>query len=647
MPQQGNLGHPGQNNPYATPQHPQTPQGQPNWSPTPAAYGQPYPPQSPPTQHPDNAPSPYQQGGYPQATSPQAPQQHGTYPQAANYPPQQGQPSTQPSGYPAHTQAGAYAQARSAYPPAQPPSDPTTGRPARIQQPQHSQPPRAPQQGLPQRQQAGPQPAFHDPFPAAQSYVPPVPQAHVPQTHVPQAHVPQASVPPGYGSTGLPQRGSESRFDSPPTGRPVPQPGFDPWPANQPDPRSQYTAGGYPGDAPARDPRTGQHPPLGLPPQGQSFGQPQVWQPALSADPSTGRPTGGRGATHAGHPGNYEPDLTPAYAPPVPAGQALETADDEYDDIEDDAPRRPRYFLIAASLVLAITAGGGLAYAYKTLFSPPKTTASTPVVRNAQTANREKPANPGGTKIGGADSKLMENLSGSSDGGPRTVRTQTVRLDGSVAENSGAGQPPQPVTMSAVAAAQSNTAQPIPGMTVVLPPRAPPATTSAFPQAAQPSAAQSSAAPAPPPAQGQASSAPGSRLPAAPVKPTRLAVAPAAEADPSAVVDTKPVTVRKTVAAPSGVGASAVGSGFVAVLASVPATAASRAAALQQFDAMQQKYGAALAGKAPDVVEAQIADKGTYHRLVVGPPASREAATGVCTQLKAAGYTASCWVTAF
>jgi cell division septation protein DedD len=62
---------------------------------------------------------------------------------------------------------------------------------------------------------------------------------------------------------------------------------------------------------------------------------------------------------------------------------------------------------------------------------------------------------------------------------------------------------------------------------------------------------------------------------------------------------------------------------------------------------MQQKYGAALAGKAPDVVEAQIADKGTYHRLVVGPPASREAAAGVCTQLKAAGYTASCWVTAF
>ena len=37
---------------------------------------------------------------------------------------------------------------------------------------------------------------------------------------------------------------------------------------------------------------------------------------------------------------------------------------------------------------------------------------------------------------------------------------------------------------------------------------------------------------------------------------------------------------------------------------------------------------------------------GTMYRLVVGPPGSRDAAAGVCNQLKTAGYT-GCWVTAY
>ena len=86
--------------------------------------------------------------------------------------------------------------------------------------------------------------------------------------------------------------------------------------------------------------------------------------------------------------------------------------------------------------------------------------------------------------------------------------------------------------------------------------------------------------------------------------------------------------------------------GFVAVLASVPRSDSSRMDALKRFADMQQKYATVLAGKTPDVAEANLGAKGAYHRLVVGPPGSREQASTVCTQLKSQGY-ADCWVTSY
>ena len=47
-----------------------------------------------------------------------------------------------------------------------------------------------------------------------------------------------------------------------------------------------------------------------------------------------------------------------------------------------------------------------------------------------------------------------------------------------------------------------------------------------------------------------------------------------------------------------------------------------------------------LSNKTPDVQEADLSARGlgTMYRLVVGPPGSRDAANGVCSQLKTAGY---------
>jgi cell division septation protein DedD len=78
----------------------------------------------------------------------------------------------------------------------------------------------------------------------------------------------------------------------------------------------------------------------------------------------------------------------------------------------------------------------------------------------------------------------------------------------------------------------------------------------------------------------------------------------------------------------------------------VPVSDKSRLDALKQFADMQQKYGALLQNKTPDIQEANLGEKGTYHRLMVGPPGSREGASELCTQIKAQGYP-SCWVTAY
>ena len=123
--------------------------------------------------------------------------------------------------------------------------------------------------------------------------------------------------------------------------------------------------------------------------------------------------------------------------------------------------------------------------------------------------------------------------------------------------------------------------------------------------------------------------------------------APAAKKVAAATVnDAFSTTTSATAAAPAAAPAVTGGNGFVAVLASVPKSASSQGDALKRYADMQQKYGSVLTGKTPSVAEANLGAKGSYHRLVVGPPASREQANTVCSQLKAQGYT-DCWVTSY
>lgn len=327
-------------------------------------------------------------------------------------------------------------------------------------------------------------------------------------------------------------------------------------------------------------------------------------------------------------------------------GHHPEFADaDQYDDFEDDPPRRTGLGRIAAVVAIFVALGGGLTYAFQTFMaSDPKKTASAPVVKkDSSRPIKVKPANPGGKQFAHADSKVMGRLgdrSASSFDGVRRVATVPVGPDGTVRV------PPAPSSSSGSTG--------VPGLTVVGggfgSPQAPdskaPANPSRVPKiitasgqkdpvvVTPPAAKKTTAKPKKVAVVGPAAGAPNRPSSAATAKP---------KAKPAAPKPPKKAPV-KTAAAQPKVSVSA--NGYVAVLASVPASSTSRLRALQQYADIQQKYTDLLRNKRPDVREANLGAKGTYHRLLVGPPGSRSAASQLCKDLKASGYP-SCWVTAY
>lgn len=348
-------------------------------------------------------------------------------------------------------------------------------------------------------------------------------------------------------------------------------------------------------------------------------------------------------------------------------------ADDEGQDYEAEAPPRSRRpMMIAAVLTGAIVLGGGMTYGYKALFDGPSG-GQPPVVKSVASPSKVKPEAGGGKQFSHADSKIMGRLGDGSAagaaaegtdadaGGTRKVATLVVGRDGSIQA---------PATEPAVGE------QPVrvPGMTVVDglgPARAPAAAAtmaatsgaSAKAEAAQ-AQVQAAAQQAEASLDEVAAKAPAAAkkitvAPPAAQKPVTIAkVSPAAgqdqtgsiEAEAPAAAAPPPAAKPKKAKAPAADAASTsvatTGSGFVAVLASVPRSTSSRMDALKRFADMQQKYAGVLTGKTPDVAEANLGAKGNYHRLVVGPPGSREQASTVCSQLKSQGY-GDCWVTSY
>ena len=419
----------------------------------------------------------------------------------------------------------------------------------------------------------------------------------------------------------------------------------------------QWAAAPAAATPPAADPR-GYDLASYMPPQGRA--QPRQDFGHLTADLATHPQSG---YSDWGHQAGYQPDAQGFAAQPGfetdayqqqgygdPNGQGYE--DENYEVAE---PRRSRkWTTIAAALAGAIVVGGGLAYAYQSLLGgteggPP------PVVKSAEGPAKVKPSQPGGKQFANTDSKLLGRLGeggGSSapapseaDGsGARKVQTLVVGRDGAIQAPSAAPSPP------AAPEAGPGLSVPVPGMTLIDVPGAEQPPAPAAPRS-QPIVVQPPAAPVqvaanePPPAPVVPKSINSA------TEPAKTAPAPAAAPEPVAEKPKPaPKPVTKTAAIPDSATSAPAqrtsGLGYVAVLASVPASNTSRIDALQQFADLQQRYGGILQNKTPDVTEANLGEKGRYHRLVVGPPGSKDGANSVCSQLKSAGYS-SCWVMAY
>lgn len=360
--------------------------------------------------------------------------------------------------------------------------------------------------------------------------------------------------------------------------------------------------------------------------------------------------------------GEADPRFAPHDGYGLPAEAQSHDLEHEYDpdevEYEDGGRTGSRKMLIAAAVISAVVVSGGLAFGYKALFSSGGGDAP-PVIKSEGQPSKIKPIDPGGKKFAHTDSKILgrlndgsspesESAGAGSEEGPRKVTTMIVGRDGSIvpATNS---PPPSAETAEAPAARPVVVSPPssasVPGLTIVdgFGGRGVPAASAPPPRA-----------PSPPPAALPKPQVLARVEPVAPSAPPRVPAA-AAEVKP---VQKKPVrqalaTINSmrdagTAAGPASSPAKPAGAsiGFVAVLASVPASSTSRMDALKQFADLQQRYPSQLQNKTPDVQEATLASKGTYHRLVVGPPGSRKQATDLCAELKVVGYT-SCWIKSY
>jgi hypothetical protein len=435
-----------------------------------------------------------------------------------------------------------------------------------------------------------------------------------------QAGYAQAAAPAGYAAGGYggdyPSR----------TGAPADQNGFGQWSNSTAAPAADargFDYGGYGTAAPAGQPAAG-----GYPAAASTFGGQNGYGQAANYDQDYPQEEWNQGEGY-----EQEPSLDPAYGQQGYGHDQQGAIEQSYEDDDyDDEPRSRRKLpLIAAAVVGALVCGGGLAYGYKT-FLGPVASVNTPLIKTSSIPSKVKPDDPGGRKFAHSENTIMGGSSsnkvmgepltdgpGASAESAKKVQTVEVRPDGSVV-SSDSGRPSH--------ASAGGMDFPTAG-DVGTPDRGTAGSSNSASSSGPSGAPQviAKAEPTPPPSQASATEVVADE-------------APPAAAAPKKVQSKKVAAVQ---APEASMGPAPTGAGWVAVLASVPVSSSSQMDSLKQFADMQQKYGDVLGDKTPSVQEANLGEKGRYHRLVVGPPASRDSASSICGSLKTAGY-AGCWV---
>lgn len=338
-----------------------------------------------------------------------------------------------------------------------------------------------------------------------------------------------------------------------------------------------------------------------------------------------------------------------------------DAAEEEYEH-DSRPPRRSGTILILAVLGLAVLGTAG-ALGYRAMFGGSMVSGLVPIIKPADGPIKVKPSQdkqagkPGqsDTADQGAGERLVEHqeqpvdVQSANPPVPRVVNTIPVVSNASVAPLPGA-QPPGDANAPA-----------LPVQPIAVPPadQAPPPT-AAFPpagQALQPATSGPVASGAKQvhtviirpgqPADGNANPAPAAASPPAHIarpheqvarQPRQtataggpLSIVPSPEGDLQARAPARTHVAMRTPAAPE---ATSAGPGGYAVQVSSQRSEAEAEAA---FRALQAKYPQELGGRHPMVRRADLGAKGVYYRALVGPFASDQQATELCSKLKAAG----------
>jgi hypothetical protein len=365
--------------------------------------------------------------------------------------------------------------------------------------------------------------------------------------------------------------------------------------------------------------------------------------------------------------------------PPRPAGRqpalAPQSYDDEYEaedqwddqadrqpdgaeDYDDEATARPRrsgLVMVLAMLGLVMIGAGG-AFAYRTMFGGAILAPSLPPVIKANDApNKIVPnrtdaqaaaSNPAGAATPGASDKLVSREEQPvaiqpANAPPRVVSTIPV-LPAPGAAPAGApttgapALPAVPAQPSAPPRAAGPTQPPAAPLAGSGEPKKVHTVTIRSDQVGNANAAAPAPAPAAPAARPRAeaparATAPkaGGNAPLA-IVPVAQGAAPVAEPPPRARVARTEAPSAPVATAPAA--APAAGGYAVQVTSQ-----RSEAEAQTEFKSLQAKFPGQLGSRQPIIHRADLGEKGTFYRALVGPFASSEAAAAMCSNLKAAG----------
>jgi sporulation related protein len=330
-------------------------------------------------------------------------------------------------------------------------------------------------------------------------------------------------------------------------------------------------------------------------------------------------------------------------------------AEDYFDDEAAGRPRRRGVVVVLAMLGLVLIGAGG-AFAYRSMFGGAILAPSLPPVIKANDApNKIVPnrsdaqsaaSNPAGAATSGSPDKLVSREEQPvaiqpANAPPRIVSTIPV-LPAPGAAPSGppaAVAPAAPALPSAPSKVAAPAQPPAASLAGSGEPKKVHTVTIRSDQVGNPSAAAPAPAPttAPPAARPRATEAParamapkaGGNAPLA-IVPVAQGAAPAAEPPPRSRVARTEAPSAPIATAPAA--APAAGGYAVQVTSQ-----RSEAEAQTEFRSLQAKFPSQLGSRQPIIHRADLGDKGTFYRALVGPFASSEAASAMCSNLKAAG----------